>query len=132
LGLIAIVQIDKGAEDDPKRIIEDVLSSHPFIKMVAVVDKDIDIYDTEEVEWAIATRSQPDRDMITKSDMPGFMLDPSSIGGEMAYDTPILITRTSKLGIDATKPLDQLDRFEKIDVPPEVRERIMDIVKKIR
>ena len=131
LGLIAIVQIDKKNENDPKRIIENILSSHPFIKMVAIFDKDIDVYDTEEVEWAIATRSQPDKDIIVKSDMPGFILDPSSIGGEMVYDTPILITKTAKLGIDATKPLDQLDRFEKIDVPPDVREKVMDIVKRI-
>ncbi|MDY6864336.1 MAG: UbiD family decarboxylase [Thermodesulfobacteriota bacterium] len=130
LGMIAIIQVDKSAEGEPQRIIQGILSSYPFIKMVIVVDNDIDIYDAREVNWAVATRTRPDKDIIINSDLPGFMLDPSSIGGEMANDTHILTTKTSKLGIDATKPLDALSRFEKIDVPMNIRERVIGIIKK--
>lgn len=35
-----------------------------------------------------------------------------------------LQTKTAKIGIDATKPLTELDKFEKVDVPPEVRQKI--------
>lgn len=132
LGFIAIVQIDKKSENDPSRIIEHMIDFHPFVKIVIVVDKDVDVYDPYEIDWAIATRFQPDKDMMVKSDLPGFMLDPSAEGGEMAFETPILITKTSKLGIDATKPLDQPERFEKIDVPPKVRERVMEVIKGLK
>lgn len=128
LGFIALIQIDKKNEDDPFRVIEHIISSHPYAKIIVVVDKDVDVDNPQEIDWAISTRFQPDKDMLVKSDLPGFMLDPSSEGGEMAFETPILITKTSKLGIDATKPIDQPERFEKIDVPPKVREKVMEVI----
>ena len=96
------------------------------------MDEDVDVYDPYETDWALATRFQPDKDMMIKSGLPGFMLDPSSEGGEMAFETPILISKTSKLGIDATKPLDQPDRFEKIDVPPATKEKVMEVIKGLK
>jgi UbiD family decarboxylase len=53
------------------------LSGHPSLKRVVVVDDDIDIYDAEQVEWAIATRVQPERDLIVVPGCRGSSLDPS-------------------------------------------------------
>ena len=62
--LHAIVQIDKQHEDDGKKAIEAAFAGHGSCKHVYVVDKDINIYDPLEVEWAMATRFQGDADLI--------------------------------------------------------------------
>jgi UbiD family decarboxylase len=68
-----------------------------------VVDEDINIYSSFDVEWAIATRVQWDRDIFVVSSMRG-LLDPSA----KANTPPSIIDRgeilTSKIGIDATVP----------------------------
>ncbi len=64
--LHAIVQIDKQTQDDGKKAIEAAFSGHSSCKHVYVVDKDIDIYNSLEVEWAMATRFQGDRDLVVR------------------------------------------------------------------
>ena len=59
--LHAIVQIDKQNEDDGRKAIEAAFAGHRSCKHVFVVDKDIDIYNPLEVEWAMATRFQGDQ-----------------------------------------------------------------------
>src|SRR4029453_10868621 len=49
-------------------------------KLVVVVDPDINVRDPNQVEWAIAFRSQPARDVIIVGDLPGGTLDPSIDG----------------------------------------------------
>jgi UbiD family decarboxylase len=69
-------------------------------KWVIVVDDDIDIFNMGEVNWALATRVQPHRDIfITDNRFVGVALDPS-IAPELSR---IPRTQTSKIGIDATK-----------------------------
>ena len=63
------------------------------------MDKDIDIYNPMEVEWAMATRFQGDRDLVVKAREPGSSLDPSSERSEAGLHL------TTKLGFDLTKPL---------------------------
>ena len=79
--LHAIVQIDKQAEDDGQKAIQAAFAGHTSCKHVYVVDKDIDIYNPLEVEWAMATRFQGDRDLVIKDKEPGSSLDPSSEAG---------------------------------------------------
>jgi len=59
-------------------------------KLVVVVDDDIDPRDPDQVEWAIAYRTQADRDIVILPRMRGFALDPSSpepwVGSVMAID----------------------------------------------
>jgi 2,5-furandicarboxylate decarboxylase 1 len=95
--LHAIVQIDKQAKDDGRKAIEAAFAGHRSCKHVFVVDKDIDIYNPLEVEWAMATRFQGDRDMVVKEKEPGSSLDPSAEPGTKM---------TTKIGFDLTKPLD--------------------------
>ncbi|AEF96030.1 UbiD family decarboxylase [Methanotorris igneus] len=91
--LHAVVQIEKKTEGDGKNAILAALSSHPSLKHVVVVDEDIDIYDINDVEFAIATRVQGDEDIIIIRGAKGSSLDPSS---NLEYKT------TTKIGIDAT------------------------------
>ena len=97
--LHAIVQIDKKSEQDGKKAIQAAFAGHHSCKHVFVVDKDIDIYNPLEVEWAMATRFQGDTDLVVRSKDAGSSLDPSS---ERTEDGKHL---TTKLGFDLTKPI---------------------------
>ncbi len=110
--LHAIVQIDKQAEDDGKKAIQAAFAGHHSCKHVFVVDKDIDIYNPLEVEWAMATRFQGETDLVIHPKEPGSSLDPSS---ERSEDGTYL---TTKLGFDLTRPLATLGKaYEKAPFP---------------
>ena len=100
--LHAVVSISKQHEGDGKNAILAAFAGHPSLKHVVVVDDDVDIYDDREVEWAVATRFQPDRDLILIPNARGSSLDPSGKGGI-----------TTKWGVDATKPLKGGEKFER-------------------
>ena len=129
VGEIVIAQIDKKSDDDGAKVI-DYLLSNPFAKIVVVTDGDVNISDLDEVAWAVATRVHFDRDVTIRSDLPGLMIDPSTSGGEITPDLSQLTTRTAKIGIDATKPLSELEKFERIDVPQGVKQKIWRIMEK--
>ncbi len=97
--LHAVVQIEKQHEEDGRRAIWAAFRGHTSLKHVVVVDTDVDLYDSADVEWAIATRFQADRDLVVLTDQPGSSLDPS------ATHVPGQKTRTAKMGLDATAPL---------------------------
>ena len=94
--LHAIVGINKRSPEDGPRAIEAAFRGHSSLKHVVVVDDDVDIFDTSDVEWAIATRFQADRDLVVLTDQPSSSLDPS------ARHAPGQKSRTSKMGLDAT------------------------------
>jgi UbiD family decarboxylase len=94
--LAAVVKIRKNNADDAIKAIEAALAGHRSMKMVTVVDEDIDIADPVRVEWAMVTRWQPDRDTVILSNQKGSSLDPSR------YDDGT----TSKVGFDATIAFD--------------------------
>jgi 2,5-furandicarboxylate decarboxylase 1 len=70
------------------------------IKHVTIVDDDIDVFDPTDVEWAVATRVQADRDVLIVSNARSKPLDPS------LPPAPGRIPTTAKMGIDATIPED--------------------------
>ncbi len=107
--LHAVVQIDKRREDDGRRAIEAGFRGHTSCKHLFVVDRDIDIYDPLDVEWALATRFQADRDLVVRKRERGSSLDPSAEPGTAL---------TTKCGFDCTRPLGpEGGRFEKADFP---------------
>jgi len=103
----AVVQIKKQHQGDGKDAIIAALSSVRDIKLVTVVDADVDPFNPRDVEWAVATRFQADRDLVLISGAKGNELDPSC---------PSLAV-TAKMGLDATKPLDRSHRFDRITIP---------------
>jgi len=100
----AIVQIQKKTEGDGKNAILAAFAAHPSMKHVVVVDDDINIYDHEDVEYAIATRFQADRDLVIIKNARGSSLDPSANEDGT----------TAKWGIDATKYLNRKEDFERV------------------
>lgn len=96
--LHAVVQIVKQAPDDGRKAIAAAFRGHTSLKHVVVVDEDVDLFNPAEVEWAIATRFQANRDLVVLEGQPSSSLDPSAthIPGQKA--------RTSKMGLDATIP----------------------------
>ena len=93
-----IVASIKKAPGDGKNAIMALLSIAD-IKHVTIVDDDIDVFDPVDVEWAVATRVQADRDVLIVSNARSKPLDPS-------LPLPVLgkVPTTSKMGIDATIP----------------------------
>ena len=103
--LHAIVKIRKRREDDGLRAIDAAFRGHASLKHVLIVDEDINLSDSTEVEWAFATRFQGDRGLVVKTGETGSSLDPSSDPETR---------RTTKVGFDATKPLNVKGKnFEK-------------------
>lgn len=96
--LHAVVQIHKQNPDDGKKAIGAAFEGHKSLKHCVVVDDDINIYDPHDVEWAIATRFQADKNSIILSKQPGSSLDPSGDLSEGKKAT------TAKAGLDATIP----------------------------
>ena len=90
----AYVSIAQGRPGEAKHVIPIVLGVDHYLKLVIVVDDDIDVFDESEVLWAVATRMQADRDLVVIAGSLGAMLDPS------ADERGV----TAKLGIDATRP----------------------------
>ncbi|HEX9262206.1 MAG TPA: UbiD family decarboxylase [Candidatus Bathyarchaeia archaeon] len=97
--LHAVVKIKKHNADDGKKAITAAFEGHKSLKHCVVVDEDIDIYDPHDVEWAIATRFQADKNSVVLSNQSGSSLDPSGDLTEGKKAT------TSKAGLDATAPL---------------------------
>ena len=114
--LHGVVQIEKKDPADPKKSIEAAFNGHKSMKHVIIVDEDVDIYSSNAIEWAIATRFQGDKDLVIKSNLPGSSLDPS--GKHEAGKK----TLTTKIGVDATIPTDvdkrkyEIVKYKKVDI----------------
>ena len=103
------VQIRKRQEGEAKNIMLGAFAGHYDVKHVIVVDEDVDIHNADEVEWAVATRFQADRDLVIVAESQGSKLDPSTRDGVGA-----------KMGFDATKPLAASEMtFKRIRIPGE-------------
>jgi len=83
------VRIDKTAEGQAMQASQLLSALDHYVKLVVVVDRDIDPTNTDEVHWAMATRMQADRDVNILSNVMCNQLDPSSqegIGAKMLID----------------------------------------------
>jgi UbiD family decarboxylase len=79
------------------------------VKNVFVVDPDIDVASDEQMDWALATRFQPDRDLVVMSGLRTLPLDPSLTSGRVG----------AKAGYDLTWPFGSGDRMEtRVPEPP--------------
>ncbi len=100
------ISIDKKVDGETKQAALAALGGCDFVKHVVVVDADINIYNEEEVMWAVATRVQADRDIDIIKNVKGNTLDPSQTDNIM----------TAKMIIDATRPVQR--PFEaRVEVP---------------
>jgi 2,5-furandicarboxylate decarboxylase 1 len=103
----AVVSIKKRAENEGRNVILALLSLGIGLKQVIVVDHDIDPFDPMQVDWAMATRFQADKDAIIIPRIACSTLDPSCPENRV----------TAGMGIDATAPMKERWRFEKVEIP---------------
>lgn len=109
------VKVKKRLEGEQKNIIFGAFASHADIKLVTVVDEDVDVHDSTSVEWAIATRFQASSDTIIVGGALGSKLDPSGRDGLV-----------DKMGLDATKPLESEPlRYTVVNIPGEEDEGLV-------
>jgi 2,5-furandicarboxylate decarboxylase 1 len=107
----AVIQIEKLSEGDGKQAALAAFASDKDLKHVVVVNDDVDIFDPNEVEWAIATRVQADEDIFIVPGAKGSPLESShNIKGV-----------TAKMGIDATYPLAHAEHFKRTSVPIDIK-----------
>ncbi|MDO7205419.1 UbiD family decarboxylase [Paraclostridium bifermentans] len=104
--LHAVVKINKKNEGDGKSSILTALGSSKDLKHVVIVDDDVDIYNYKDVEFAIASRVQASEDVIIIPNALGSTLEASHVNKGLS----------DKMGIDATKPLDN-ELFNRAIIP---------------
>lgn len=96
----AYVKIHKRVSGEGKSAGLAALAAESNLKIVVVVDDDIDIYDEEQVLWAIATRFEADIDLTVLPNMMGAWLNPAAYGEVRTEPGPM----NTKLIFDTTKP----------------------------
>jgi 2,5-furandicarboxylate decarboxylase 1 len=118
-GSHVVMSMDTDHKGEVRRALTLALS-FTSVKKAVVVDGDVDPQDGQEVEWALATRFQADRDLIVIPELKGQPIDPSSRWTGEGFVT-------TKMGLDATRP--KKEGFEKVDVPEEVKRRLSPVLK---
>ena len=118
------VKMRKTHEGQPKNVILCAFGAHYDIKQVIVVDEDVDVHTPQQVEWAVATRFQADRDLVVISGAQGSVLDPSTTvvgnGVVQADADPQRQGISAKMGMDATRPVTYPEYiFTRVKVPGE-------------
>jgi UbiD family decarboxylase len=108
------VSIEQRVAGQAKNAILAALGADLYMKRIVVVDHDVDVFDDRQVNWAIATRCQPDRDITVITHARGSDLDPSA--REDGY--------TAKWGVDATAKPSLAAFTPRHRVPPEVMQRL--------
>ena len=99
---------------EARNAIAAVFCSTGDVKHVFVVDDDIDVFSDEQIDWALATRFQADRDFVVASGFRAVPLDPSLAGSRTG----------AKGGFDCTKPFGKGDSFEfAVPKPPQLPQR---------
>ena len=93
----AVISIKKQAGEGKNALLAALTAMD--LKHVVIVDDDIDIFDPTEVEWAIATRVQGDKDIVIVPGARAKPLDPS-----LPVTPPGMVPTGAKVGIDATIP----------------------------
>jgi UbiD family decarboxylases len=89
------VALQQRVPGEARNAIAAVFGSLSNVKHVFVVDPDIDIFSDAQMDWALGTRFQADRDLVVQSGMRAMPLDPSLQGSRQG----------AKAGFDLTLPL---------------------------
>jgi UbiD family decarboxylase len=103
--LHTVVKIRQHYEGHGRQVLLAVFGAEPtWAKACTVVDEDVDIYDMNDVMWAVLTRSRPDRDVMIIPETPSFYRDPYK-------------EHWGRLGIDATVPFERRHEYERKKIP---------------
>lgn len=99
----AVVQMEPKAPGLAKNAITAAFGIFPPLQMVTVVNSDVDIYNADDVQWAMATRFKADEDLVVLPKSFGHELNPASNNGYGA-----------KIGFDCTVPLPKTKAYERV------------------
>ncbi len=116
---MAFISMKKTADGEPQMAVMATLGTELYTKYVIVVDDDVDIFDMNDVMWALATRVRAEKDIFFIPGAKGAILDPTS--------DPETFTVT-KMGIDATRPAGR-DFAERLVINEKQRDRARDILR---
>jgi 2,5-furandicarboxylate decarboxylase 1 len=105
----AVVQIDKNKKDLGKEVIQKTFEAFRPLKRVIAVDKDVNLYDPIDVDWALTTRFNPDSDLIIMENQWGHVLHPLVKKGQEGKGGTM-----TKIGFDATAPYPRPDKFKRV------------------
>jgi len=108
----AYVSIAKRTPGQAKNAICAAFAADMLLKHVIIVDDDIDVFDEEQVLWAVSNRFQADRGLVVIANAQGSELDPSAGPGGV----------NAKMGLDATKPLSGF--APELRVPDEIMKKM--------
>lgn len=106
------LSLDKRSDGEVRNAVLAAMATDLYLKLVIVVDGDVDVYNERDVMWAVANRVQADADTLIIPRCQGSETDPSSGEGGM----------TARMVIDATRKRKDFPR--RLAVPREVRERV--------
>ena len=99
------MKIEQQYEGHARQVMVTVFGiNHDYSKSCIVVDEDVDINDFSDVYWACMMRASAENDISVIPGVPGFYRDPDR-------------DHWGRLGIDATKPWNRREKFERTRVP---------------
>jgi 2,5-furandicarboxylate decarboxylase 1 len=114
------ISMKKKVDGEPKIAASAAFSVDPILKHIFIVDDDIDVYDNDQVLWAMPTRFQADRDLIIMPNFLGGHLNPVTYGFHREEKGPM----ETKLIIDCTRPAPPATFPPACRVPPDVVARV--------
>jgi 2,5-furandicarboxylate decarboxylase 1 len=104
----AVIQVKKDQPGIAKEAIKETFKAFESLQRVVAVDEDVNLHDPIDVNWAITTRFNPDRDLIILENQIGHILNPMvRINPEGTGGT------VTKVGMDATVPYPRTEKFER-------------------
>lgn len=110
-----VIKVKKSQYGEAKNIIACAFGCHYDIKQVIVVDDDINIDDPLQIEWAVATRFQAERDLVILNHALGSKLDPSTdivkrgLGSKIGLDATIYMDESKEFYVTKVPGMDKLD-----------------------
>ncbi|MDH4309792.1 MAG: UbiD family decarboxylase, partial [Acidimicrobiia bacterium] len=106
-GFLAVIQIDRDNPGQPKNLAMAAMTAHINIRNVVVVDRDVDMYQAEEVMWALTNRVDWRHDIFVAPDAQGHEMDPVADQRGVSF----------KLGVDATYKRERREYGERVAYP---------------
>ncbi len=107
-GFLAVIQIDRDNPGAPKNLAMAAMAAHINIRNVIVIDRDVDMYEPAEIQWALTNRVSWDDDVFSVPAAQGHEMDPTA--DQRGIST--------KVGIDATYKRERREYGERVSYAP--------------
>jgi 2,5-furandicarboxylate decarboxylase 1 len=105
----AVVQVEKDGKGVGRATIKETFRAFAPLQQVIAVDTDVNLYDPVDVDWAMTTRFDANKDLIVLKNQPGHILNPMVRINRRGTGGTV-----TKVGIDATAPYPRTKKFERV------------------